>query len=75
MVFPVTNIFEGRDAECLKSISENIVPFDPVRENLLDNIELALNMSKGKKSFNKARYEGASNQSFSQYVANIMQIN
>ena len=71
----VTNIFEGRDAECLKSISENIVPFDPVRENLLDNIELALNMSKGKKSFNKARYEGASNQSFSQYVANIMQIN
>ena len=50
---PVTNTFENRDAFLLKQISENILPYDPVRENLLEVIEEALKMPKGKKSFNE----------------------
>lgn len=54
----VTNIFDNRDAATLKQISENIVPFDPVNEQLLDKIELALSMPKGKKSFDQELYSG-----------------
>ncbi|MGZ8240528.1 MAG: glycosyltransferase, partial [Methylobacter sp.] len=52
----VTNVFENRDAALLKSISGNIVPYDPIRENLLDRIELALTLPKGRPSFNKYLY-------------------
>jgi hypothetical protein len=54
----VTNIFDNRDAATLKQISENIVPFDPVNDLLLDKIELALSMPKGKKSFDQELYCG-----------------
>lgn len=70
----VTNIFENRDAICLEAISENIAPFDPVRGDLLDSIEKALKMPKGKKSFNAARYDGISSQSFAEYVNGVMQV-
>jgi hypothetical protein len=52
----VTNVFENRDAALLKSISGNIVPYDPIREKLLDRIELALTLPKGQPSFNKYLY-------------------
>jgi len=54
----VTNIFDNRDAETLKKISKNIVPFDPVNDQLLDKIELALSMPKGNKSFDQELYSG-----------------
>ena len=54
----ITNIFDNRDAATLKQISDNIVPFDPVNDLLLDKIELALSMPKGKKSFDQELYGG-----------------
>ena len=54
----VTNVFENRDASLLKSISRNIVPYDPVRDSLLVAIEQALIMPKGQAAFDKAIYSG-----------------
>jgi hypothetical protein len=54
----VTNIFDNRDAATLKKISENIVPFDPLNDQLMDKIELALSMPKGRKSFDQELYSG-----------------
>ncbi|WP_020564245.1 rhamnosyltransferase WsaF family glycosyltransferase [Methylosarcina fibrata] len=64
----VTNIFENRDAELLRSISGNLVPYDPVRENLLDRIELALTLPKGQPSFNGNLYGPADSTTISRYV-------
>jgi hypothetical protein len=54
----ITNIFKNRDVETLKAISENIIPFDPVRETLCEKVEEALSMPKGKKHFNRELYAG-----------------
>ncbi|MCF8365322.1 MAG: glycosyltransferase [Bacteroidales bacterium] len=54
----VTNIFKNRDAQMLKGISENIIPFDPVRENLCDKVEEALRQVKGNKHFNRNFFSG-----------------
>lgn len=69
----VTNTFETRDSDVLHAISKNIVPFDPVRDDLLDKLEDALRMPKGQPSFNAESYEGRSSESFLQYVTRIMQ--
>ncbi len=64
----VTNVFENRDANLLKQVSENILPYDPVRENLLELVEEALIMPKGKKSFNEALYSGPQDQSLNDFI-------
>lgn len=68
----VTNTFENRDAKTLRSISENIIPFDPVHDDLLVKLEEALSLPRGSASFNAAVYEGRSNEPFSQYVSDIL---
>jgi hypothetical protein len=55
----ITNIFDNRDANLLQRISRNILPFDPVNENLCVKIEEALNMEKGIKNFDNDLYSGA----------------
>lgn len=69
----VTNTFETRDASVLRQISKNIVPFDPLRNDLLDKLEVAIQMPKGQPSFNAEFYEGRTSESFSQYVTGVMQ--
>ncbi|WP_181258875.1 rhamnosyltransferase WsaF family glycosyltransferase [Nitrosospira multiformis] len=64
----ITNVFENRDASLLKQISENILPYDPIREDLLEIIEVALTMPKGKKSFNDRLYSGHNTQSLSDFI-------
>jgi len=54
----VTNVFENRDAALLRRISSNIVPFDPIREDLTDAIEEALGMAKGQPDFDESLYSG-----------------
>ena len=68
----VTNVFENRNALLLRQISQNIVPYDPVRENLLELIEEALNMPKGKKSFNETLYAGPKAQSLDDFVETVL---
>ena len=55
----VTNVFGRRDAALLRRISDNIVPYDPVHDSLLDCIERALTMDKGRPSFDASLYAGA----------------
>ena len=69
----VTNTFESRDATVLLAISENIVPFDPIRDELLDKLEDALRMPKGQPSFNAEFYEKCSPESFLQYITDVVQ--
>lgn len=68
----VTNVFERRDANLLKQISENILPYDPVRENLLELVEEALTMPKGKKSFNELLYSGPQAQSLNDFIDSVL---
>lgn len=60
----VTNVFENRDAALLRRMSANLVPYDPVRQDLVDCIEEALAMPKGNRSFDAAVYAGAPGGSF-----------
>ena len=68
----VTNVFDNRDAEFLQSVSGNIVPFDPVRERLLDRLEVALAMQKGTPSFNRDLYQKMESVSLAQYVDAVL---
>jgi|GEM_PF-1649569 len=68
----VTNVFENRNALLLKQISENILPYDPVRENLLEVIEEALNMPKGNKSFNEELYSGSNIQTLDDFIDTVL---
>jgi hypothetical protein len=54
----VTNVFDNRDAALLRRLSDNLVPYDPVRQKLVDCIEEALAMPKGRRSWNPAEYTG-----------------
>ncbi|NOR87484.1 MAG: hypothetical protein GQ527_07740, partial [Bacteroidales bacterium] len=68
----VTNIFENRDAKTLRLISDNIVPYDPIRDQLIERIEKALSMPKGNKSFDEELYNGKTEtKSLSQFILNI----
>jgi len=68
----ITNVFENRDASLLKRISKNIVPYDPVRDSLLDAIEQALAMPKGQVSFNEKLYSGKQQGSLVDFHDNIL---
>lgn len=68
----VTNVFDNRDAEFLQSVSSNIVPFDPVRERLLDRLEVALAMPKGMPSFSRDLYQTTESVTLVQYVDAIL---
>lgn len=68
----VTNVFDNRDAEFLQSVSANMVPFDPVRERLLDRLEVALAMPKGTPSFNRDLYQTMESVSLAQYVDAVL---
>lgn len=70
----VTNVFKNRDSSLLKRISENIIPYDPVRDNLLDAIEQALAMPKGNSSFNEELYSGHQEESLAEFHKNILRI-
>ena len=63
---------DNRSAQLLRKISTNIVPFDPVRDNLLDLIEDALKMPKGMKSFNKQLYSEPQTQSLESFIDAVL---
>lgn len=71
----ITNIFENRSSEDLQKISDNLIPYDPIREKLIDKIYLALQRQKGKKSFNESLYAGTNNGSFTNFVRCIIEKN
>ena len=68
----VTNVFRNRTAELLKQISENIVPYDPIRDDLVERIEEALSRPKGNKSFRQDLYGGKQEGSLSEFVDDIL---
>lgn len=70
----VTNTYENRDARLLRSISSNLVPFDPVREELVDAVEAALAMPKGKPDFHEAFYSGEPERSLLEFHERILQV-
>ncbi len=70
----VTNVFRYRDKECLRSISSNLIPYDPVRENLIDKINLGLTMTKGLKSFDDSRYKGENQESLTGFVMDTIKL-
>jgi hypothetical protein len=49
-----------------------MVPFDPVRERLLDRLEVALAMPKGTPSFNRDLYQTMESVSLAQYVDAVL---
>ncbi|WP_131782175.1 rhamnan synthesis F family protein [Legionella gresilensis] len=67
----ITNTYDNRDKAFLKKISKNIVPYDPIRDDLLELIEYALTLPKGNKDFNEQLYSGQQEGSLSDYVNNI----
>jgi hypothetical protein len=69
----ITNIFENRDAGVLREISSNLVPFDPLRDDLLDLVQHALTLTKGKRSFNVNVYGGSSTRSLQEYIELLME--
>ncbi|MEP6878274.1 MAG: rhamnan synthesis F family protein, partial [Nitrosospira sp.] len=68
----VTNVFENRNKFLLKNISENILPYDPIRDNLLERIEEALSMPKGRKSFNEELYSGSKSQTLNDFIDTVL---
>jgi hypothetical protein len=69
----VTNTFRNRDAALLRSISQNLVPYDPVHGDLLESIETALAMPKGGRSFNENLYSGEGGASLLEFHSGILQ--
>jgi hypothetical protein len=68
----VTNVFNNRSVSLLRNISENFIPYDPVREDLVSRIEAGLAMRKGKQSFNSSLYGGRSDRSLESYFKEIV---
>lgn len=68
----ITNIFENRSASVLKAISSNLIPFDPVRDDLLDLVQSSLDLPKGNKSFDESIYGKKNDQKLENYIKNIM---
>lgn len=71
----VTNTFEIRKADYIHSISSNLVAFDPIKDSLVDKIEVALSMPKGNCNFNLANYEQKSQSNFYDFNLKIMETN
>ncbi|MGQ3889232.1 rhamnan synthesis F family protein [Legionella sp. CNM-1927-20] len=70
----ITNTYDNRDKAFLKKISKNIVPYDPVRDDLIELIEYALTLPKGNKDFNEQLYSGKQEGSLSDYINNICKV-
>lgn len=68
----VTNVFKNRDSFRLDQISSNIVPYDPVRDSLVDAIERALTMPKGVRSFKEELYSGPTEGSLVEFHKKIL---
>ena len=68
----VTNVFRNRTADCLIEISENLVPYDPIRDDLVERIEEALCRPKGNKSFHQYLYGGTQEGTLSEFVDGIL---
>jgi glycosyltransferase involved in cell wall biosynthesis len=71
----ITNVFKNRDAALLKRISDNLIPFDPVRQDLAAVLREALGRPKGKKSFDQTLYAGNDEATLDDFVRRIMQAN
>ncbi|WP_070968016.1 hypothetical protein [Vibrio sonorensis] len=54
----VTNSFANRTEKELRHISENIVTYDPIKDELIERLEEALQKKKGEMSFNYQKYSG-----------------
>jgi len=52
----VTNTYENRSADDLLRISDNLVPFDPVVDDLSEKLGQALSMPKGRPSYRPEAY-------------------
>jgi hypothetical protein len=68
----VTNVFGRRDAALLRRISDNIVPYDPVHDSLLDCIERTLTMDKGRPSFDASLYASAASRDLPGFIDGIL---
>ncbi|MHB1657851.1 MAG: rhamnosyltransferase WsaF family glycosyltransferase [Acidithiobacillus sp.] len=68
----VTNVFRNRTVDLLKEISENIIPYDPIRDDLVERIEEALCRPKGNKSFRQDLYSGKQEGTLSEFVNGIL---
>jgi hypothetical protein len=56
----------------LRELSENFIPYDPVREDLVSLIEKGLTMPKGKRSFDSNLYGGRSEKRLDSYFLEIL---
>ena len=54
----VTNVYGNRTASVLHEISQNLVPYDPSREDLVDALERAVRAPHGVPDFHGALYDG-----------------
>ncbi len=68
----ITNTFENRDAVLLKSISENLIPYNPVYDDLFSILQASLDLPKGNKSFQKSIYGDQHKDGIDQFIRNIL---
>lgn len=73
-VTTITNTFSNRDAFFLRQISNNLVPYDPLVEDLASKIIESLNIPKKEARFNYKLYSGLDENkiSFTDYNLNIL---
>jgi hypothetical protein len=68
----ITNVFDNRDSVLLKEISKNFIPYNPIFDNLLELIELALKLPRGEPSFNEYLYSGNQEGSLEEYYERVI---
>lgn len=68
----ITNTFDNRSADELKRISNNIIPYDPIREELFDKLEEALKLPKREPSFDISLYAGNEKRTFVDFVDTVI---
>jgi hypothetical protein len=73
----ITNTFSNRNADDIRKISDNLIPYDPVRDNLSDIILHSWDRPLGNHSFNYDRYAGLTSNtcSFVEYHLDILRAN
>ncbi|MDC0415199.1 hypothetical protein OAM25_02495 [Gammaproteobacteria bacterium] len=67
----VTNTFGNRSKDILEMISSNIVPYNPLKESLLEKIETAMTRTKGKKVYNSEILEKNDNTTIAKFIDRI----
>ncbi|HDL8331410.1 glycosyltransferase [Yersinia enterocolitica] len=67
----VTNEFDNRKKDYFLKISNNLIPYNPVVDSLLEKIEEALSLSKGDTRFDYAAYAGLSRTTFEEFNYSI----